>query len=127
MAPGVRPAGRAAGRQSAGSDDLVDADVAARAAGPVDSVQGVPGGLDALPGLPYQRLVVRLIGAQRAIRRLVHEPLDVQRDPTPRLCASESKIDSTKPTSGYAVSMVRDLVAPVNRLVQGRRVRCIGV
>lgn len=62
--------------RTSGSDDVVDADPAAGAAGLVDLLQRVLGRLDALPGLTLERLVVRVAGGQRAAAGLVHQVLD---------------------------------------------------
>ena len=73
LVPEVRSRRRA--EATVRSDDLVDADAAAGAAGLVDLLQRVLGGLDALSGLTLQRLVVRVAGGQRAALGLLHEVL----------------------------------------------------
>ncbi len=97
------------------SDHLVDADVAARAARSVDPVHRVPGALVAPPGSPLQGLVVLVVGGQRAAPGLVDELFGTlcQGNHSSVVRIRNRRADSTKPTSGYATSIIIDFAPRV--------------
>jgi len=106
-----RPIVRWFRRVSDGSDEAVDADLAAGATGLADAVQRVLGGLHAGVGVLHQRLVVRVVGRQAAGARLVDQVFDT-------LCQGNhsSVVRTGKPENpplGYADTIVIEAAVSV--------------
>lgn len=101
------PPGRS--RVASGSDDLVDADVAAGAARPVDPVERVPRCLVTAVRLALQGLVVLVVGGQGARSCLRDQLVDCLSQGNHSSVVRISGYAGIEPTMGYAGTILRQV------------------